>query len=301
MLPSDNLPQGGETALLGRGVARPLALDFIPEKPPGMTGPPRTDYLPDAEELQTKPKGGGGTQPKTVEITVAATFDNPWSPSLTNEIAAMKGGTWEPSTDDFTAVAGSAAVVDSYLGVLGAILVDGGKERAKKTISRLNIFTHANSNLIALKGTVTPGTLSTTVSLEVASAFSTATLASISSPGAFFTVPSTNKALAAKKFTLDDVRERFTGTSALMVLYACHSGVDGSFIQTMADTFQVTVRGFKDVIGYCPKFDENVPSIDRKHVTVGRNNCGNAVTDFHKLDTMPNITVIDKTPAPPTP
>jgi len=69
--------------------------------------------------------------------------------------------------------------------------------------------------------------------------------------GITMNVVSKNEKLASKKFVMDDVGKRFT-KDAVIVIYACHGAVDTAFVQRIADTFQVKVRAFRDVIGYYP-------------------------------------------------
>jgi hypothetical protein len=65
------------------------------------------------------------------------------------------------------AVAGKSAVeVGSWKGLLQVILTNGDDESAAGSISRFNIFTHANSNLIALAGHVRPGSAAASVTLR---------------------------------------------------------------------------------------------------------------------------------------
>src|SRR5207249_589325 len=109
-----------------------------------------------------------------------------------------------------------------------------------------------------------------------------------------------NKKLASKTFTMDNVRTRFT-KDAIIVIYACHGAVDAKFVQRIADTFQVKVRAFKDVIGYFPSYDEADPAAKRGAKVTDRNRVGVGydskvkVKDFHKLDS--NAT--DRSPKPP--
>ena len=235
------------------------------------------------------PKGEAAA-PKVAarEISVVGSFDNPWKKEA-DEVDAMAHDRWEPTSDDFRAVAGSSAVkVDSWKGLMQVILTNGDAESAAGSISRINIFTHANSNLIALAGHVRPGSAAASVTLTVDSAISEETLDQLDS-GITMNVVSKNKKLASKKFAMDDVRKRFT-KDAVIVIYACHGAVDTAFVQRIADTFQVKVRAFKDVIGYYPSFDDADPAAkrparvtNRRKVGVGYNSKVK-VDDFHKLD-----------------
>jgi len=261
----------------------------------GLTGPPRGMLVADSgakEHRRGRQRHKPKPRVKTKEISLVGTFDNPFR-KLSDEIAAMKAKRWEPTTDDFAAVAGGNSYqVGSYLEVLGAILVEGNKQRPDGSISRINLFTHANPNLIALGGTVKPLSVGSDVSLYVNSALSQATLDKLNQQGAYFTVGL--KKFAKKKFTMDDVRRRFA-KGAVIVLYACHSGVDGAFIQYLANTFNVRVRGFSSVIGYFPKYQDTPMKVDRRRVGLGVG-ATTVHADFHNLDQ--GTGVIEKTPRP---
>jgi hypothetical protein len=265
---------------------------------PGQTGPPRGTRVADANLRKRPPrkKRQSKSPPKAAgrEITIAGSFTNPFK-TRADEIKAMKvEGGWEPSTDDFRDVGRRVLVVDNYLQILGAVLVEGDSETKAGTISRINIFTHANSDLIAFAGRISAGGMSAQVFLNVDTALSQDTLDNLNGEGVTFTIPSASKKLAAKKFTLADVRKRFS-KDAVIVIYACKSGVDGEFLQRISDTFQVKVRGFSDLIGYFPKYDEAAKTIDRRHVGVGYK-AAVVVSDFHDLDV--GSKAVEKTPKP---
>jgi hypothetical protein len=263
----------------------------------GLTGPPRGTVVAQAPKSKTAPKRKDAPKVTTREISIVGSFRNPWSPSA--EADAMAHDRWEPTSDDFMAVAGKPALqVDSWKGLLQVILTNGDAESQAGSISRINIFTHANSNLIALAGHVTPTNAAPSVTLAVDSAISEETLDQLDS-GITFNVVSKNKRLASKTFDMDDVRKRFS-KDALIVIYACHGAVDGAFVQRIANTFQVKVRAFRDVIGYYPSYDEADPAAkqparvtNRQRVGVGYNSKVK-VSDFHQLDT--NAT--DRSPRP---
>jgi hypothetical protein len=252
-------------------------------------GPPRgTIVVAQAPKSKKAAKPQAAPKVAAREISVVGSFDNPWKKEA-DEVDAMSHDRWEPTSDDFRAVAGKSSVeVDSWKGVMQVILTNGDAESAAGSISRVNIFTHANSNLIALAGHVRPGSAAASVTLTVDSAISEETLDQLDS-GITMNVVSKNKKLASKKFVMDDVRKRFT-KDAVIVIYACHGAVDIAFVQRIADTFQVKVRAFNDVIGYYPSFDDADPAArlparvtNRRKVGVGFNSKVK-VDDFHKLD-----------------
>ncbi len=228
--------------------------------------------------------------PKVVgrEISIVGSFDNPWR-TASDEVDAMAHNRWEPTSDDFLAVAGKSSLkVSSWKGLLQVILTNGDAESKAGTISRINIFTHANSNLIALSGHVKPGAASASVSLGVDSGISEDTLDQLTS-GITVSVVSKDSKLASKKFVLDDIQKRFS-KDAVIVIYACHGAVDGAFVQYIANTFQVKVKAFNEVIGYFPSFDDADPGTrqparvtNRRSMGVGYNSKVK-VSDFHQLD-----------------
>jgi hypothetical protein len=282
----------------GARSARPLDGVSYRGRHGGLTGPPRGTLVADADtdgktraHSGSKPKPKGNHSVSTKEITVIGSFKNPFN-SLGDEIKAMKENRWSPSTDDFSAVAGRSLTVDSYLGLLTVILADGDRETQAGSIKRINIFTHANKDMIALSGRISAGGVLAQVFLNVDSSLSVDTLDKLNQEGVTFSVPSKSKQLAAKKFTLDDVKKRFA-TDAVIVVYACHSGLDGVFVQYLADTFQVKVRGFSDVIGYFPKYEDQPASVNRRRVGIGYNSKV-IESDFHRLDA--SGTAIEKSP-----
>jgi hypothetical protein len=251
-----------------------------------LTGPPRGAIVVAEGPKKSKPAAKPKAEPKAApnvtgkEISVYGTFKNPWSEK--DEVDAMAHNRWEPTDDDFAAVAGkSANKVDSWKGLMQLILTNGDSESAAGSISRINIFTHANSNLIALTGHVQPGSAAASVTLAVDSAISEDTLDQLDSGITINVFSKNNKKLAAKKFVMDDVRKRFT-KDAVIVIYACHGAVDVAFVQHFADTFQVKVRAFREVIGYFPSF-KGASVTNRRTVGVGYKPQAK-FDDFHQLD-----------------
>jgi hypothetical protein len=263
----------------------------------GLTGPSRgTVVVAQAPKSKKVAKPQNAPKVAAREISLFGSFDNPWK-NQADEADAMAQNRWEPTSDDFQAVAGDSAVkVDSWKGLMQVVLTNGDAESAAGSISRVNIFTHANSNLIALAGHVRPTNAAPSVTLTIDSAISEDTLDQLDS-GITMNVVSKNKTLASKKFVMDDVRKRFT-KDAVIVIYACHGAVDTAFVQHIADTFQVKVRAFNAVIGYYPAFDYADSAAkrparvsNRKKVGVGYNGKVK-VEDFHQLDSN----AVDRSP-----
>ena len=244
---------------------------------------------------QGGPKKGAATATKELNI-VGGAFD--WDPSITDveEIAKLSSNLWSPGTKDFVsvvnAVAATAATADSFGGFLGAILTS-----PSGSIRRINLLTHANPDVIAFSGkmksnsTVTPEVLmdvnsggSTLVSLD------TVSIHAIAAPGVFFQLPNNST-----KFTITDIRNRFA-SDALILLLACHSGLLGTFVQDIANFFQVTVVGFTSVIAYCPPPQSNPKKFIRTGMQIGIGSCSNKVADFRTLST--NSNAVKKVPQP---
>jgi hypothetical protein len=203
--------------------------------------------------------------------------DYAWSPrqTLPQEIALVRRGGWSPTSTDFATVAGRSTTCGTFGALLGHIAV-----QEKRTISGINIFTHGDRGVIAFGGVVKAREGSADVMLNVNgnqgawTALDVAALDSLDERTVI--VPGKPKA-----FSLDDLRDRFTGPNAVIFLYACHSAVDPELLQRIADTFGVQVRGFRSVIAYCPTFKDNPPSLDRSRIGIG--SCAGAVSDFTKL------------------
>jgi hypothetical protein len=290
MAEPDDLPEEERARRLGRANARPVGLDAFPDKHLGLTGPPRVLALEGATRGQKAP--AAQSKVKTVEINLVGNFKNPYG-SAADEVKAMAGGSWSPSIDDFIAVAGNALTVNNYLELLGAILSDGKAIRAKGTVKRVNVFTHANPQLIALAGRIDITTTLPTVWLTTQDALEPQTLANLTAtPPPVFFVTFTNGKQAPGSYTLNDVKDRFTGPDAELVFYACKSGVDATFLSSIASTLGVKVRGFKTLIAFCPRYQSTPPQVlDRKRLGLGVKGCANPVSDFHNLDNSPEAIV----------
>ena len=251
------------------GIAAPGARFGLPG-PIGLQGPGKA------------PAKGGGTATKEINI-VGGGFDR--DPSITEEeeIAKLNGNLWSPGTKDFVAVVNTvraAAVVAADFGeFLGAIVTS-----PPGSIKRINLITHANSDIIAFSGrivstaTVTRDVRmnvnangSTMVSLDVQS------IKTIAAPGVFFQLPSN-----PRKFSISDIRDKFA-PDATIVLYACHSGLLTTFIQDIADFFKTTVVGFTPEIAFCPPAQSVKIKFIRNDMQLGIGSCASKAHDFRTL------------------
>ncbi len=211
-----------------------------------------------------------------LEINVVGNFDFLPPLSLRDETAllvkqaaqttALGQDLWAPGTKDFVAVAGNAVVCSSFGDVLATILT-----KSEGSIGRLNIFTHGESWRISFKGHMVTNPAAVDVFFEDSGSGASLgildqdCLDQLNKPGQWYQVPKN-----PKKFTLDDVRKRFTSTNPLVVIYACKSGTDPALVQNLSDTLDVMVDGFKRRIAYCPHFDlpPSTPRIDRKWIGI---------------------------------
>jgi hypothetical protein len=215
--------------------------------------------LPLDAQLADRRKGGVAAKPanhpavKTVKLSFVGKFKNPWS-SPKAEAEAMLAGRWEPSVDDFSALAlaqtgddGKTMTVDSILNLLGAIALE-----PDGSVTEVNIFTHANRGFIAFGGTIKPGPSSSLVELNAAGAMDEDFLNNLPDIPYFEATLGTKK----KRFTLADVQRKFVKDAHINV-FACHSGQDPAFLKLLAATFQVKVIGFTQVVRYDVQVDAN--------------------------------------------
>ncbi len=225
-------------------------------------------------QQQQQPLNKPNKANKTTTITVIADFDNPWKGKLAQEIDRMKNSSWEPSEDDFAVVSGGGTEISHYM-QLFALLV----QKPKGTVGRVNVFTHANSDMIAFHGNLKPKTTFTEVLLTVDGSINAQAIQDW--PTAQFTLGGGAKTSDGKKtFTIKDVQARFT-KDAEIIFYACHSGVDTKFLHDISTGLGAKARGFSKNIAYCPKFTTTPPSVDRDWVSI--QTCNSPTKDFNKL------------------
>ncbi|MBV8352762.1 MAG: hypothetical protein JOZ21_10865 [Verrucomicrobia bacterium] len=291
----------------------PLGVDSQPDTDTGQTpgtgvtssqqGLSSTDPLGLQGTPGVVPLGGGGgkgaaTATKELNI-VGGAFD--WDPPITDaeEIAKLNNNLWSPGTKDFVAVVNgvsganlTATMADSFGAFLGAILTS-----PNGSIKRINLLTHANPDVIAFSGRIiSTATVSADVQMDVNAGNSTmvsldiVSIQAIAAPGVFFQLPNN-----PKKFTITDIRSRFA-SDAMILLLACHSGLLSTFVQDIANFFQVTVVGFTSVIAYCPPAQSNPKKFIRAGMQIGIGSCSSKVADFRTLST--NSNAVKKVPVP---
>jgi hypothetical protein len=231
------------------------------------------------------------------EISIIGDF--PFQPTIpiADEVKMLQQGSWAPSSADFAGVvarAGASSVqVSEFSGFLNAIV-----SSPKKSIQKINIFTHANAGTVAFGGYIdSSAALTANVMLNVNSsqqtliALDASALVFLRSRGTFG--PNSNP----QQFSLSDVRDRFM-TGAQIIIFACHSGTDATLLQDLADTFGVTTIGFTSPIAYCPTFSASPPSIDRR-MDIALGSCSSQhASNFHQLLTQVTSAQVTKVPKP---
>jgi hypothetical protein len=215
------------------------------------------------------------------EMNLAGKFD--WVPQLTDDEirAEFAAGHWSPGTDDFIAVpGGTVGVVPTFGNMLGAIFT-----QPNGSISRLNLFTHANKDLIGFNGRIEKRTLGaadvfmdTNSQGDNLTAMDPTSMQNLNQPGVFFEI---GTGAGKKKVTVAEIRARFA-ENAMIVLYACHTGQLASFIKSVATFFNVKVIGFTVDVAYFPPGQTVPGKFVRTGMKLGLRG-GAAVADFRTL------------------
>ena len=224
------------------------------------------------------------------ELNLVGQFD--WDPPLNDDdlLAELAGGRWMPGTDDFAAVPGGTPSVTPTFGhMLGAIF-----QKPVGSLSRVNLFTHSNKDLIGFGGsmsrnTITPADvmMNTNSTGDNLTAMDPTSMNNLNQPGVFFTMPN------IPRISIADIQKRFA-KDGMIVLYACHSGQLPGFIQSIATFFGTKVIGFSDVIGYYPPAQNIAHKFLRSGMKVGIGIGGSPVSNWRALVTAPQA--ISKTP-----
>ncbi len=210
------------------------------------------------------------------EINVHGTFE--WKDlrveaEILREIEAGKSlvSVWSPSTDDFEKVAlrgktGTTIRISSWFQLLGVIIQTG-------SISRLNVFTHGKRAFVGFQGDLVRGD----VLMDPKTAMTVDNLQELHSLDHLDVKGKKNQRFRPDEL-LKEVHKRFEA-DAKIILYACDSGADLELLNTVRDTFQVTVIGFKLPIAY----KVNVVGGRKHSVEIGYT-FTQTKTDFHDLD-----------------
>lgn len=171
----------------------------------------------------------------SLELFFASGYTHPQYGSDGNEVDLIKAQKWSPSSRDLEAAAtnsGGGTGIASLAELITAI----GKKKPG-TIDELGIITHASSSYFSLTGKVfTSGAKLPDVFLTDAGRVDVDTLRGM-------------------KGRIDAVKDRFAA-KAQIVLYACHSGLDDSLLDAMAQAFGVCVYGFSQEVSYLVQWTE---------------------------------------------
>jgi hypothetical protein len=239
------------------------------------------------QSQQTRPT----PPPTAIELTLVGHFPRPATWTDTVEKNLIAADTWFPHTLDFIAVGGRGSVeITTEWDFLLKIM------QARAQIKRLNFFSHATTSLIAMAGDVLPNGTNVNLTPPGWTQVISGHTGPIMDPyartwGTFGENSATVTVVVGNvTFNLDNVRAKFA-EDAVIWLYLCHGASDPNLFQEIANTFQVTVKGFSKEVVYCAP--AGFPS-DRKHkvavVTTSKpsDSCPNGVADFHGLDSNAN-------------
>jgi hypothetical protein len=269
---------GDDSGLLGDGF------------PPGAVG---TEVPVGAGEPE--PVSSGSAAPESgdaVELNLVGSYPNPWAGNFARELDQLATKKkWWPGTIDFKGVAGAGSIeVKTAWDFLFAIL------DAKKPIRRLNFFSHGKTGEISFRGTIAPS--GDSVSFDQAedahwTQIFGRTKALVDPYAKQWTETETDLRVTVNKrqFSLDEVRAKFV-RGAVIWLYVCFGATDPLLTQQVANTFQVTAKGFSLPVVYCV---DEVTLKSRKHrlglqtTKEPMDSCARAVDDFHKLDSDTNV------------
>ena len=235
----------------------------------------------------------GPTATATQELNLVGDFPKPASWTPQKELQQIQADKWFPSTLDFLAVAGSGsvAIADTWDFCLKVV-------KAPKQISRLNFFSHGTTSLIALQGQILDDGSNVLLAQNPDTGWTQVFAAkAILDPFAKTwgdvgqNSGSVSMTVNGTSFTLDDVRKKFA-SDATIWLYLCHGAADPRLFQEVANTFQVTAKGFAHELVYCAP--SNFPTSRRHRVAVvttpkPADSCVNGDIDFKKLDTNADV------------
>ena len=177
-------------------------------------------------------QGSASVQPRVQrDLVYGSGYKSPYRNDA-SEVASAKADTWYPSSTDFAATASGSG------GGTGAAKFDDLLNYIKGTsvgsITSLGIVGHSNTSVFALGGKITVSPKDVEFNDADANIDSTA--------------------VSSKLPTITGLRDRFA-KDAKITLYGCHAGIADSLMQSLADAFQVCVKGFSEEIWWCILWD----------------------------------------------
>jgi hypothetical protein len=234
------------------------------------------------DALRDRVTGGGeqvlGKRKRTQASTLWAVgdFPSPW-PSEAAEAAAIKAGEWFPSEKDFAAAIKNSGFrgrdwqkVGSTAGFINLVF-----REPKGSIARVNFVSHGASDEVGLSGTVEPGAVFFTDGLDEAELDGFRANGILNPDGSVT--------------PWSEVQARFA-PGAQIVIYACKSAIDRTFLQLLADTFGVTVKAFSTELHYLyPIADLDKGIVPRAKLTI------DGVSDITAL--KPDVEVAARAPS----
>jgi len=163
---------------------------------------------------------------------------------------------------------------------------------------RVNVFTHANKDLIAFGGHIEKRTVTRAdVFLNINGANDSLTaidpdsMNNLNQPSVTFTF--TPKGGKTPTISVEDIQKRFA-TNAKIVLYACHTGLLQKFVKSIATFFNVEVFGFTVEIAYFPPAQTVAYKFQHARMRIGLVSGGGAVTNWRDLITVPKLVISAK-------
>jgi hypothetical protein len=227
-----------------------------------------SQYTQGRRPQRTRPRPGAA--PAAIELNIFGDFaKGPWN-SDAEVLAAIysKRDEWFPGKQELYefAKSGKGTVVGAanVWNVLVAIV--------QNRPSRVNIFTHATDGYIGLSGTVVRGNVHFNRQAETAL---NGDLINDAEQDHY-----TFRVGESKRFTMKEVREALP-EGAEIVIYACHSGTDKSYLRQLSKVFGAKVKGFSKEIRYYPVVSQDGKRILRWQYSHGDSQ--NKVSDFHQL------------------
>ena len=196
---------------------------------------------------------------KAGEVTLFGHFI--WDPAITDQeeidILLSEDPTkhWSPSIFDFMEATDLSPKYS--IGGFEALLAEIAKHKPA-SISRLNFFTHGNSILLGMAGTID----SSNVYFD--SYIDESKLDFYAQDGLSILYKQKGK---EKEATIADIRQRFK-ENAVFVVYSCNSAVETGLLKSLSKLLDITVVGFNHSILYCPPVQEK-PPFKRKNTRIG--------------------------------
>lgn len=244
------------------------ALEKILSKAAVLSDAVRDRVTDNAGRVLARAEAGG-----PVQITVVGDYSEPWKNDAEEIDAIRAGDQWFPSTEDFIAFAkksraaakGRVPIVGSTEAFIHLIL-----DRAPKSITRINVIVHGSEGTIGFKGEVISGNVLFYDELDLN------VLRDFLRNGIVY-----EKNKKTRTVQWSEVENRFAN-DAVLVIYGCTVGMSATFIQDVADMFDIRVQAFKHELRY--QFSEDALSggrIRRNLATV------DGKADF--LDLVPEI------------